>query len=314
YFKGAVGNFNITAKLSADSVRVNDAITLAVTINGAGNLKLIEAPPLTFPKEFEVYEPQISLNLSKTEGETRGSKTYEYTIIPRFPGNYQTGEIRFAFFDPATASYKTQKTENFVINVYRMPGDTAGQFSSNYSRSQIEYIGNEDILFIKTNDFAPRKGLRLLVDSWLFYVLTAVPLAILLGVILLLRKRIKEAANMAYVKNKRANKTTMRRLKKAAVFMQQNNNEAFFKEVLNALWGYISDKLAIQVADLNKDTVIDLLNNKGVEPDLTQQFIELIEECEMAHFAPINATGHVSNVYERATETINQFEQKLKQL
>jgi hypothetical protein len=312
YFSGAVGSFDLKTELSADSIKTNDAITIKLILSGTGNIKLIDPPSIKFPKEFEVYDPEIRLNVNAVAGGNSGSKTFEYTLIPRYPGNYNINNIKFAYFDPASGRYKTLQSEPLKIFVERGENDESGNVSASYSKEDIEYIGDEDIQFIKTKAFEITKEQNYLIGSFLFVFLLSFPL-ILFGIILIVwRKRIKESANIAKMRNKKANKTSMKRLKLARDFMNQNRREDFYKEIMIALWGYLGDKMDIPVAEISKENVTDKLNEKGIEDTYTARFLSIIELCEYAHFAPVTEETKMQNVYKEAVDIINQLEQKLK--
>jgi hypothetical protein len=66
------------------------------------------------------------------------------------------------------------------------------------------------------------------------------------------------------VRNKKANKIALRRMKLAQTLLRDDNKDLFYDEVLKALWGYISDKLNIPVSRLSKDNVEETLNKYGV--------------------------------------------------
>ena len=57
-------------------------------------------------------------------------------------------------------------------------------------------------------------------------------------------------------------------MKNAGRLLAENKQEAFYDEVLKALWGYISDKLNIPVSQLSKDNIEDELTKYGVAPEL----------------------------------------------
>jgi len=312
YFSGAVGNFSLKTEVSDDSVKTNDAITIKLIVSGTGNIKLIDPPGIKFPNEFEVYDPEIKLNVNTAAGGNSGSKTFEYTLIPRYPGNFNIGNIRFAYFDPTTGRYKTLQSESISVFVKRGLNDDEGNVSSSYSKENIDYIGEEDIQFIKLKPFKLKKERNYLMGSPLFILLLSVPLLLFGVVILVLRKRIKESANIAKMRNKKANKTSMKRLKHAREFMNNNKREEFYKEVMTALWGYLGDKLDIAVADISKDNVSEKLNERGISDNYTQEFLNIIELCEYAHFAPATEETRMQNVYNEAVKIINQLEQQLK--
>lgn len=71
-------------------------------------------------------------------------------------------------------------------------------------------------------------------------------------------------------------------MKNAGKLLTENKQEAFYDEVLKALWGYISDKLNIPVSQLSKDNIEDELTQYGVAPELIKDFIGTLNECEFA--------------------------------
>ena len=58
---------------------------------------------------LEVYEPKIS--------STDNSKTFDFTIVPRFTGKYHIAPILFSYFNPKTATYYTKSTPVFTLQV-----------------------------------------------------------------------------------------------------------------------------------------------------------------------------------------------------
>ena len=66
----------------------------------------------------------------------------------------------------------------------------------------------------------------------------------------------------------------------------ENKKDAFYDEVLKALWGYISDKLNIPVSRLSKDNIEEKLRNHGVNEELIKEFLNALNDCEFARFAP----------------------------
>ena len=50
-----------------------------------------------------------------------------------------------------------------------------------------------------------------------------------------------------------------KRLTKAAEFVASNNGRSFYDETIRALWGYLSDKLAINRSELTKENIEQVL-------------------------------------------------------
>ncbi|HOR60918.1 MAG TPA: hypothetical protein PK124_06665, partial [Bacteroidales bacterium] len=203
-------------------------------------------------------------------------------------------------------------TQDIKLAVRKDKYDTKFENDYNYSQKTVEFIDDDDIRFVKRGDLNLVKNFSPRVKScfaWLFYLL---PLAIFITISILLRKRIKENANIAARKVKLAGKTSRKRLKKARKFIQQNKKNEFFKEIISALWGYTSDRFGIPIAELTKDKVITVLQALNIEEELINKFIHLIDKCEYAHFAPSSEETSFSTIYSEAVEVIEKLEQKIR--
>ena len=122
----------------------------------------------------------------------------------------------------------------------------------------------------------------------------------------------KENANVMLVKNKKASKFARKRLKKASGFMKQDQKEAFYEELVKALWGYISDKLGIPVANLSKDNARSEMLTKNVDEEYINQILSIIDRCEYARYAPVTEETKMDTLYNDAIKVISKLQQKLK--
>ncbi|MBQ9143525.1 MAG: protein BatD, partial [Paludibacteraceae bacterium] len=81
-FSGGVGQFNISSRISNTELQANEAVTLTLTIQGVGNMKLLKTPAVDWPEGFEVYDPKVSNNFKNTTSGVSGTKSIEYLAIP----------------------------------------------------------------------------------------------------------------------------------------------------------------------------------------------------------------------------------------
>ena len=299
------------ATIDKQDVKANDAITLKVKISGNGNLKLIEPLKIDFPPDFETYDPKIINNLKNTTSGVTGSKTFEYLIIPRHAGNFRIPPIVFSFFAPKIKQYKTITSDEFKIYVEKADEGEATTIITGLSKEDLKFIGS-DIHFIKTNNFNLLKKGKHLFGSLMFYLSYLIALIIFFVIFILLRKKIKQNANLMLVKNRRAKKVSKKRLKAALSYLKQKNNEQFYNEVLRAFWGYLSDKLSIPVSELSKDSAANTLKNYNIDNALITQFMNVIDTCEYARYAPLTEASQMDNLYSQAINTIRNLEQKLR--
>ena len=310
-FSGGVGEFTISSSINSKELKTNDAITIKLVISGTGNLKLISNPEINFPDDFEVYDPKVDNQVRLTREGLTGNKVIEYLAIPRHAGTYKIPGVSFSYFDIRSKSYKTLKTEEYVVNIEKGAGN-ADQVIANFTNKEDLKVLGEDIRYIKQNEVALQPRGSVFYGSmtyWLFYIIPALAFIIFF---IVYRKQATENANVAKVRTKKANKVATKRMKLAGKLLSENKKDAFYDEVLKALWGYISDKLNIPVSRLSKDNIEEKLRNHGVNEELIKEFLNALNDCEFARFAPGDENQAMDKVYSSSIEVISKMENSIK--
>ena len=312
-FSGAVGNFTMTSSISSNNVKTDDAVTVKVKISGNGNIKLVKNPEVAFPNDFDVYDPKVEVDIKTTAAGTSGTKTIEYMAIPRYAGDFEIPAIAFSYFDTKTGSYKTITSEPYKLHVEQgKGGGTSSPVVSNFSNKEsVKYLG-KDIRYLKVNGihFVPNN--ELFFGSFMYYMCYLIPAILFIVFFFIYRKQVKENSNLALVRTKKANKMAVRRLKNAGKLMKENKKEEFYDEVLRALWGYLSDKLSIPQANLTKDNVEMELAKYGVDDALIKEFMDILNTCEFARYAPAQASDAMDKLYEQTVDAIGKMENTIK--
>ncbi len=310
-FSGAVGSFNMETSIDKKQLKTNEAITLNIKISGNGNVKLVEAPKVIMPPDFEVFDPKVKTNVSTSVKGLVGSKNIDYVIIPRHAGTFEIPPVKFCFFDLKTKRYKTITSEKFTINVEKGENQEGTTVVSSASKEDVKLIGS-DIRFIKTSPFKLKKKGELWFGSMGFILFYIVPFLLFIFLFLWRRKQIKENANVLKMRNKKASKISKKRLKTAQKYLQDNDKTKFYAETLQAVWGYLSDKLSIPNSELSKKIAIETLEQKNINKDTIDNFLSLIEDCEFAQYAPLSEEGHKDRIYKDACNIIDVLETKLR--
>jgi hypothetical protein len=310
-FSGAVGNFSLSGTLDKNSVKSNEAVTLKLTVTGSGNLGLINAPKINLPQDFEAYEPKMTDRTTASDNGLSGSIVFEYLFIPRFAGNFTIPAVELVFFNPATHQYETRSTQDFQINVQKGNDDQNASVVNSYSKQDVKMIG-KDIRFIKQNKVKLKPKGSSFYGTFEFYAIYFLSLIAFAIVFVVNRKKIKESADLALVRNKRANKVALKRLKAASGFLKNNQAEQFYESVIKALWGYLSDKLSIPVADLNREKASNSLLQKGINQEVVSELMRIIDDCEFARYAPAAFSGTMNDIYDGAAKVMGIFEKQIK--
>lgn len=310
-FSGGVGQFNLTSKISGTELNANEAVTLTLTIQGAGNMKLLKTPMVDWPEGFEVYDPKVTNNFKNTTAGVSGTKTIEYLAIPRAGGTYTIPPVRFAYYDTQEQDYRTITTPEYTLNIERAANEDATAMVVNnfVQKENIQQLGT-DIRYIHTAEQMPvadasSRAIRF--GSLLFWLCYAIPSLLAALLFVIFRKKIKENADMTRVRYKKANKVAQRRLKVAEQLLKQNKKDAFFEEIERAAWTYLSDRLSIPTAQLNKENIAQILSNKGVSDMIIQEMMHVLSTAEFARYAPTSDHA-MQEVYEDTIKIINQLE------
>jgi len=315
-FGGGVGEFKISAKVSRDSLATHEAASLTVTISGRGNVSLLEAPKVNFPPDVEVYDTKATENIDKASGSVSGSKTYEFPFIPRSHGDFEIEPIKYTYYDIAKGKYVTLETEAIPFHVVRGNESEASVSSTGItvpgvSKKGVKNLG-EDVRYIYTKDTNLASKGDFFAGSGLFWAIAAILAAAAAAIWASLRKIAARRADVAGTKTRKATKMAMKRLKLSESFLKQNLSTAFYEELHKALLGFISDKLSMPAGDLSKDNISEALTAGGVNPDVVASFIEVIDACEFARYAPASDHEAMQAHFDKAVEAISLIDSSMK--
>lgn len=308
-YANAVGSFTLTPSISTEKAKANEAITLTLEISGTGNMKLIRNPEVSFPDNFELYDPVVDNALNATTNGLNGIRKISYMVIPRYEGNYTIPQLEFTYFDPATNRYKTLTTPEYKLQIAK--GDPGSAAASDFVNRQDVKV-EQDIRFLKTGEISYLSRTNFFVGSFAYWLWYLIPLTLLILLFLINRKQARENANVALMRTKKANKMAVRRLKTAGKYLKEQDKEQFYNEVLRALWGYFSDKLSIPLAQLSKQNIESELSKQGISEELVGKFMHILDTCEFARYAPAESDAGMDRIYQETVETIGEMENRLR--
>lgn len=307
-FSGAVGNFTFQAFLDKTKTKANEPVSLKIKISGKGNLKLIDPITLQLPPDIETYDPKINDNITVSTDGVKGTRTFEYLLIPRRAGNFKINPLDFTFYDLVKKQYITLQSTEFQLEVARgnAPEANGGELSSD--KADLTLI-NKDIRYIHANNLNLKSADDFFYGSTVFYGLLATPLLVFIGFLFVNKKQESDAQDVVGTKSRKATRIAKSKLAGAAKLLKQNNHSKVYEEILRAMWGYISDKYSVPVAELNKDKVREVLLAKNKNVETIEEFISVIDACEFARYSPSASLTNAEEVYQKSIATIIKIEQ-----
>ena len=312
-FTGAVGQFTMDTQLPSQELKANSAASYTVKIAGTGNLTFLQAPKLSLPSSFELYDVRSTEAIQSSTAGTSGYRQFEYPFIARAEGEYDIPAIEFSYFSPEKNAYVTLSSAALTLNVSpdgSVGSATAAQIITGTSKEGVRQLGS-DIRFIKLGDAALASVAAPLMFSTTYFVILLLIIVLAVVAYFMLRRAIRDSKNTVLVRNRRANKVAVQRFRAAERFMREQNRHAFFEEMLRALWGYMSDKLNIPVSTLTKENIREQLQRRGCPAEDAQRFTDIISRCDEAQYSPAESV-QMSDVYAEGVNIISQIESIIK--
>lgn len=299
-FSGAVGSFRMKAELLTKSPKTNESVTIRLTLEGTGNLKLASSPKIQFPESFEVYDPKETYEGHVTATNVQGKKVIEYFAIPRRTGSVTVPPLTFSYFDPQKGRYEILRSQSFSLQV--------AQGKAEVSEEKGSLRQQEESLHTLRSDEGTKEitGLRV-AKSWGYLLLYPLVALIGLGIYFILARRRSLRADSLSYQASRASAVATRRLRKARQLLEAGSREPFYEETLRALWGYLGDKLRLPVSELSRATVSELLRGRGLEESTIQGLTEVIDEVEYARYAPAKE-GDMQALYTKTATVISEID------
>ncbi len=106
-FSGAIGVFTLKVDFENKSkLQIGTALPIKITIQGQGNLDMINEIKLELPDGLNLYLD--SLDTKGTYG-ISAKRVFNYFLTPSQGGEYVLPDLAFNYFDPAKASYQNIK-------------------------------------------------------------------------------------------------------------------------------------------------------------------------------------------------------------
>ncbi|MDB5141901.1 MAG: protein BatD [Mucilaginibacter sp.] len=308
-FSGAVGSFSVYSDIDKKELKANETINYTFEVKGAGNLNLVNAPRITPPVDFEKYDPKTTDRITVDSNGISGSRQFNYLLIPRHQGNYKLELAHFTYFDPAAKKYVTLPVNTFDIKVNKGDVQVNVPVFNSADQQDIKMLGN-DIRYIKTSSAGLHKDGSGFYNSAFYYMLLLLGPFSFVAAYFYHRWRISYNSDLVLVKSRKAGRIAAKHLAEAKKELAGGNKVAFFAAIARGLYGYLSDKLDIPFADLNKENITGRLKAKSVSDPVIQQLNDTMDSCEMARFAPVSGISQ-QQVFENAKNIINEIEDKL---
>lgn len=303
-FQGAVGQFELQAKVSQEEVKAGDPVTLTLSIAGKGNLRSIGPPVLPELKGFRAFDPKTEEKARAGASGLEGEKSWEYVLVPESSGVKELGPWRFQYFDPEEKRYVTASVGPLQIRVVGDAVAPSDGFPAATRRPRGEVtLLREDIRFLKPAPARLGAETRPFHETPWFYGALVLPVLWNVAFVLYLKKQEKEKTHSHLFRRRRAHRMARERLKKAAKLASEGSKD-FYDEIAAALYRYVADKSSLSPSGLTSSSIAALLAEHSVPEELRREFQEVLGRCEEARFTPGARTREDMDSLRRRTEEL----------
>ncbi len=311
-FKGDIGEYRLSVKVDRAQVEANQPVTITTEVSGKGNIKTITSPVIALPQGFKEYEGGGSEDISKDNYTVQGKKVFEKVVIPTIPGKLKIPPVRYTFFNPNEKKYEILESEPILLEVKpsAKQEELIGVSSSGSTtpKAEVRRVG-EDIRFIKTTVSRLEDQEALPWDGPPFWWFYSSPLFLLGLFYTWQRRQSRLSQDVVYARQQKAHGLAQKRLRQAKAKMNAGDLSGFYTEVQKAIGSFISDRLGIATASLTMDEVIHGLQDRAVSEEVLKRLRGLLEECDLARFAPSQLNPQeMKNRFEEAESLIVHLE------
>ena len=298
-FSGAIGDFSIAVTSDSQQGKVGEPIMLSLELNGSGNFDRINGPKLPESAAWRSYEPESKFETSD-EMELRGSKRFDYVLIPQLPGQLELPEVAFSYFNPASKSYVTLDSPALKIQVepsINIPqvaqSGPAPQQPSGEPIDLSRSLTTEEAL--TTLDYQPTSGRKVetLRASDPAFLTKSISLAagIIIGCLILhLRKR--KQNDPLFQLRRAARAQAKEALNNARSANSSGETDTFYKEAQLAVRQSITASTGQNCTAGGVDQLADYLKNHGVSHQTITDLHALFREADAFRFGGNRADVH----------------------
>jgi len=305
-FTGAVGKFKFDVSLSKNALKANESSQIKLTVSGKGNLKLFELPTVETPAELEKYQPERKERVRVAADGITGSVTDTYTVVPQYKGKYKIPNIAFSYFNPNEKKYQTIATEDLFVDV--LEGKELVTNNNSLIQKKTVISTGKNFRYIQTKSEFMTKDSTDFFKSNVFYLFLLLPLISIPIGIVIAKNNEKRNRDVIGRKQRRAERLAKKYLSEA--HKQLGKKEAFYESLERALHNYLKAKLGIEIADISKEKIAQILQQRNVDKDTTKEFIAVLEHSDFARYSPITNT-EMKQEFERAKLVIVQLDKQL---
>jgi hypothetical protein len=307
FVKGNVGSYQLTANLDANEVSLNQPVTYTLRIQGTGNIQRVRPPDLPELPRFKVFDPSVDVQVAKKGKYVKGSKTYEYILVPLASGELEIPSLEFSYYDPEDGEYRIQHTEPETIKV--AASSAAGMVNGAAAGREVNILAGA-FKPIRYQSRLTGYGAPFYRHS-LFLPALVVPPSLYLLILIFGLVRARMGVDTRRSRMRKAWARGRRRLKAARQLAQSGKAEDFYAELKAALLDGVESRVGLPTAGLTMDELRERMQQAGMSAEIVEAVRTETENCDFGRFAPSTSRGdQMQASFERVRKLMRRLERE----
>lgn len=313
-YTGAVGQFGFDVVVKPTVLTAGEPITVTTTLQGAGNIALLQPPTYRDTDLFKTYDARQSDQRTSAD-QREGLKVFDQVVIPRSENLKELPALEFSYFDPIAARYRTISKGPFPLTVH--PAANGGQ--SMMLQTAIEPIGHKtlvlgaDIIYLKPaparwKSPPPSPGIPFILRGASY--IGAILILVILQVIVRRKRRL--AGNIALARRRKAPHHARASLKKAEkeIAKPQPDISAYFGYLHDAVCTYFAHRFNLSAGEADGTYILNRLKHTQVSEETIRQWTQFFQMADQVRFSspPDFETPQLNGWLEMVTELLRQIE------
>lgn len=305
-FSGGVGRLTTYGQLLGSTPKTNDIATYRITIKGTGNLKLIKAPTLKFPKKIDAYPPKLEEQTQTSYEGLSGEIHFDYNFVPREVGTFTIPSAEFSYFDTKRETYVTLHTAPLPLNIQkgkRSMAEVDAELA--FQRSDIR-----DIHLGEATIFSERSFLWIGSLAYFFVIGIIILCAVLLWTFL--PRFYAQFTDTDAKRTRKASAKAFQRMRSVEKLLKDENHQLFYNAMAEVMIGYFADKFKEERTSLTHHHIEQRLRERGItESDLIETH-QVLEEIDFGRFAPSLEKVCRKELFQRVNSLLQRLETQIQ--
>jgi tetratricopeptide (TPR) repeat protein len=304
-FADHVGTYRVDSRATPQKVNVGDPITLTVTISGPAFLKGIDLPPLQRQTDLA---KNFRLPAERSPGQVQGNSiVFTQTIRAAREDVSEVPGIELPYFDPGSGTYQIARSQPIPLDVSETrvvtAQDAEGTEPVKPVTAEVEAWSRgiahnyEDAGALRSQRFSPGAWLR----SGSFWSLLLLP-PLLYGLLwFFVRKH----------RTLQSDPDGVRQAQALRKFQEKITLATTSDQVLEALRGYIGDRLRLAAGALTAKDLREPLKRFGVAEETIAAAEDLFRRCEASRYSG-GQSGNAGELADASRQVVTGIESRVQ--